>query len=83
MDEISSKQVKRKGSDKGLDRSAKVPRNAPEPIRVSSSEDRSSVKASKTDSPRPSEDKKGYEDRTNEESVLRDKVCSTLPYPFG
>ena len=86
MDEIRT--IKRKGSDKGAERVSKVPRTAPDPIRVPSNDERSNSKAHKTDSPRVfSDDRRGGSDeRTSEENVLRDKVrtCSgTVPlFPF-
>ena len=78
MDEIS-KIPKRKGSDKApADRSSKLPKTVPDPIRISSShsDERSSNKAHKTDSPRVTHEERRVpsEDKGGEDNVLRDKV---------
>ncbi len=78
MDEIS-KIPKRKGLDKApADRSSKMPKTVPDPIRISSShsDDRGSTKAHRTDSPRVTHEERRVptEDKGGEENVLRDKV---------
>ena len=83
MEDLSTKPIKRKGSDKGAERSSKVPRTAPDPIRVSSTEDRNNSKSHKTDSPRVADERRGsVDDRSSEESVLRDKVCEQFSQSF-